>query len=106
VAFSLSSSGGCLSLTFEACLPDGVGVAQAGDDVAADGEGELEPVRGAFLEREPHALGGVHRQRQDDVAPPGRQDGQARYPHVRLQRLCEHDICTGDVRNSDFQAST
>jgi hypothetical protein len=83
------------SLTFEPRLPDGVGVAEAGDDVVADGEGELEPVRGAFLEGEPHALAvGLHRQRQHHVGPPGRQDGQAHYLHVRLQRLCEHHTHT------------
>jgi len=78
------------ALTFEAGLPDGVGVAEAGDDVVADGEGELEPVGRAFLEGEPHALGvGLHRQRQEDVGATGGQDRQAHYLHVRLQRLCK-----------------
>jgi hypothetical protein len=78
--------------TSDAGLPDRVGVAEAGDDVVADGEGELEPVRGSFLEREPDALGvGLHRKRQEDVGPAGRQDGQAHDLHVRLQRLCERD---------------
>ena len=78
-------------LTFDAGLPDGVGVAEAGDDVVADGEGELEPVGRAFLEGEPHALGvGLHRQREEDVGAAGGQDRQAHYLHVRLQRLCKH----------------
>jgi hypothetical protein len=75
--------------TFDAGLPDGVGVAESGDDVVADREGELEPVGGSFLEREPHALRvGIHRQRKEDVVPPRRQDGQAHDLDVRLQRLC------------------
>ena len=83
----------CRSTTSDAGLPDGVGVAEAGDDVVGDGEGELEPVGAAFLEREPRLLAAAlglrrQRQRQHHVRPPGRQDGQARDLHVRLQRLC------------------
>lgn len=67
---------GSLIFTFDAGLPDAVGVAEAGDDVVADGEGELELVQGAFLEGEPHPLAvGLHRQRQEDVGPPRGYDG-------------------------------
>ena len=83
-------AGGC-AVTPDAGLPDSVGVAEAGDDVAGDGEGELEPVCAALLEREPGLLAlGLRRQRQRQhhVRPAGGQDGQARDLHVRLQRLC------------------
>ena len=81
-------AGGC-AVTPDAGLPDGVGVAEAGDDVAGDGEGELEPVGAALLEREPGLLAlGLRRHPQLHVRPAGGQDGQARDLHVRLQRLC------------------
>lgn len=88
--------------TFDAGLPDGIGVAEAGDDVVADGEGELELVEGALLEGEPDALGvGLHRQRQEDVRPAGREDGQAHDLHVRLQRLC-----TDKIKRDRFRLQT
>jgi hypothetical protein len=80
--------------TFDAGLPDGVGVPKARDNVVGDGEGEHEPVDTAFLERKPWLLAGpgLHKQSQDDVWAPGRQDGEARDLHVRLQRLCPFGV--------------
>ena len=62
-------AGGC-AVTLDAGLPDSVGVAEAGDDVAGDGEGELEPVCAALLEREPGLLAlGLRRHPQLHVRP-------------------------------------